>query len=176
MRISSSAIVLILPYLFVGPVLGQGGTAGYGRGHRQASQDLVAALAGSWKLELYQRGDSSPVLVGRRDMRLLQDSTKLLWTEVLRGRADTGSGVLGYNPTNRSYYLLGAYTHEADPIVLWGRADTSARSITFEPASSDAVVVNRPGVFVSSQLRVIDANHFEWVAADGQWRAVFTRI
>ena len=176
MRTSLSAVILTLPCLFVGPLLGQSTTAGRNLGHLQGSKELVAALAGSWKFELYQRGGSNPVLVGEREMRLLQDSTKLVWTEVIRGRADTGSGVLGYNPTNRSYYLLGAYAHQADPIILWGRADTSARSIAFDPASSDAVVLNRPGLFVSSELRVIDPNHFEWVATDGQWRAVFTRM
>src|SRR2546425_597491 len=28
----------------------------------------------------------------------------------------------------------------------------------------------------STELRLVDAEHFEWVASDGRWRAVFTRV
>jgi hypothetical protein len=134
---------------------------------------LLAALAGTWKLEVYQHGKSTPVLSGRREMRLVQDSSKLAWTEIIG--ADTGSGVLGYNITRGSYYLFGTYAHAADPIILSGRADTSTGSITFDLAPAAAGVITRPGLFVTSKLRLIDIDHFEWTAQDGKWRAVFTR-
>jgi len=106
-------------------------------------------------------------------MRLLSDSTKLVWTESFDTKSDTGTGILGYDSAKDVYYVLGAYTHEPHPMAQIGRADGSGRAILFDPASGNLEI---PGLFVASELRLVDATHFEWVASDGRWRVVFTRI
>jgi len=135
-------------------------------------QELLLALAGAWRFEMYSRGSTRAVESGQREMRLLDDSVKLTWTEHFGDRSDVGTGILGYNATIDTFYLLGAYTHEPGPLVLSGRGDLSARVISF---GSTGEMVS-PGTFVRSELRLIDADHFEWVASDGSWRAGFTRV
>jgi hypothetical protein len=133
---------------------------------------VLASLAGTWQFDLYSPGGTAPVASGQREMRLLRDSTKLAWTETFAGQADVGSGLLGYNSATGAYYILGAYTHKPDPLVLIGRADSSGHTLRFDPLD----VTSRPGTLVSSEIRLVDAEHFEWAASDGSWRAVFTRI
>jgi len=106
-------------------------------------------------------------------MRLLNDSTKLVWTEIFDTRSDTGTGILGYDSAKGVYYVLGAYTNAPHPMVQIGRADRSGRTISFAPDSGNLAT---PGFFIASELRLVDSAHFEWVAYDGRWRVVFTRI
>jgi len=113
------------------------------------------------------------VASGQRELRLLRDSTKLVWTESFDTKSDTGTGILGYDSAKRVYYVLGAYTHEPHPTVLIGRADESGRTILFDPAAGN---LETPGVLIASEFRLVDIAHFEWVASDGRWRVVFTRI
>jgi hypothetical protein len=133
---------------------------------------VLIALEGKWHFDLYSRGDTLPIASGEREMRLLSDSTKLAWTETPADRPDAGSGILGYNAATDAWYVLGAYAHEPNPVVLVGRADRSGRILMFDPLE----ITSRPGTYVSSELRLVDAEHFEWVASDGAWRAVFTRV
>src|SRR3989442_15936139 len=58
-------------------------------------------------------------------------------------------------------------------MVQIGRADGSGRTILFDPATGNLEI---PGLLVASELRLVDTAHFEWVASDGRWRVVFTRI
>jgi len=113
------------------------------------------------------------VASGERQMRLLSDSTKLVWTESFDTKSDTGTGILGYDSAKGVYYVLGAYTHEPHPTVLMGRAEGSGRTILFDPASGNLEI---PGLLIASELRIVDTAHFEWVASGGGWRVVFTRI
>lgn len=151
---------------------------------------VLIALEGKWHFDLYSRGDTLPVASGEREMRLLSDSTKLAWTETPVDRphrgtsvlgyqtaanvdqSHAGSGFLGYNAATDAWYVLGAYAHEPNPVVLVGRADRSGRILMFDPLE----ITSPPGTYVSSELRLVDAEHFEWVASDGGWRAVFTRV
>jgi hypothetical protein len=139
---------------------------------------LLIALQGKWHFDLYSDGDTLPNASGEREMRLLSDSTKLAWTETPVDRphrvdqSHAGSGFLGYNAATDAWYVLGAYTHEPNPVVLVGRADRSGRILMFDPLET----TSRPGTYVSSELRLVDAEHFEWVASDGAWRTVFTRV
>ncbi len=133
---------------------------------------LMITLAGKWRLDVYSDGHSVPVASGQREMRLLEDSTKLAWTETFVGQSRAGNGVLGYNAATGTWYVLGSYSHEPNPLVLIGRADLEGRSLVFDPLKT----ISRSGTFVSSELRLVDAEHFEWVASDGGWRIVFTRI
>ncbi len=136
-------------------------------------QAVIAELAGLWHFDLYTSSQTRPVTSGQRQMRLLSDSTKLVWTESFDTRSDTGTGILGYDSAKRVYYVLGAYTHEPHPMAQIGRADASGHTILFDPAAGNLEI---PGLLVASELRLVDAAHFEWVASDGRWRAVFTRI
>ena len=133
---------------------------------------LLIALEGKWHFDLYSRGDTLPIASGEREMRLLSDSTKLAWTETPVDRPHAGSGFLGYNAATDAWYVVGAYAHEPNPVVLVGRTDRSGRILMFDPLE----ITSRPGTYVSSELRLVDAEHFEWVASDGGWRAVFTRV
>ena len=53
----------------------------------------------------------------------------------------------------------------------------SARTARHKEAGfGPAAEMASPGTFVRSEVRLIDADHFGWVASDGSWRAVFTRV
>ena len=135
-------------------------------------QALVIALAGKWRFDVFSLSQAAPIASGQRDMRLLDDSTKVAWTETFVGQSRVGSGMLGYNSATGAWYVVGAYTHDPDPVVLIGRADSSDHVLVFDPVE----VTSQPGVFVSSKLRIVDASHLEWAASDGRWRILFTRI
>lgn len=70
---------------------------------------------------------------------------------------------------------LRPYNHDPDPLVLLGRVHEPGRTVIFAPAAIELRLA-RPGTFTSSELRLIEANAFEWVAGDVSWRIVFTRI
>ena len=136
------------------------------------AEAVLLALVGRWHFDVYSQGRTVPAVSGEREMQLLDDSTKLAWTETFVGQSRVGSGTLGYNSATGAWYLLGVYTHEAYPVVLIGRRDPSTHALHFDPVEA----TGRPGTFVSSELRLVDAEHFHWVASDGGWRVVFTRI
>src|SRR4029077_6112150 len=136
-------------------------------------QAVIAELAGNWHFDLFQPGHTSPVASGERQMRLLSDSTKLLWTESFHTKSDTGTGILGYDSAKGLYYVLGAYTHEPHPVVLSGRADGVGRTILFDPAAGN---LETHGLLIASELRIRDTAHFYWIASDGSCRVVCTRI
>ena len=160
-------------FLASGPLLGQALTSNAGLVSTPHPQALIAGLAGSWHFDLYQLGRNTPVASGKRQMRLLSDSTKLVWTESFDTKSDTGTGILGYDAAKGLYYVLGAYTHEPHPVVLSGRAKGAGRTILFDPAAGN---LETHGLLIASELRIVDTAHFEWVASDGSWRVVFTRI
>jgi hypothetical protein len=60
-------------------------------------------------------------------------------------------------------------------MILIGRADSSRHSVVFDAGSTD-IRVARPAIYTSSELRLLDANHFEWITLDGSWRGVFNRV
>jgi len=136
---------------------------------------LLAVLAGTWHFDEYSEGSPGPVGSGQREMRLSADSMKLIWTESFVGRSDNDTGILGYNSATGAYYVLGALTHEPSPMILIGRADRSGRAVVFDVASTDIRLAKR-GIYVTSELRLLDADHFEWGASDGRGRVVFNRI
>jgi len=138
------------------------------------AKQILGELAGSWSFAFYQAGHATPIRTGHRDMRLLADSLKLTWRDTYVGRADTAMGFLGYAPRASSYYLMGVSGHSPDPMYLVGTQ--TAAGLEFDPATSPAGAGNRSGVFIASQVRVVDANHFEWRAADGTWWVDFTRV
>lgn len=138
-----------------------------------AAKETLVALAGSWTFAVYQPGHAAPVRRGHRDMRLLADSLKLMWRDTYVGRADTALGFLGYAPPSSSYYLMGVSGRAPDPMYLVGTR--TATGLEFDPATSPSGVGNPRGVFLASQVHVVDANHFEWRAADGRWWVEFTR-
>ncbi len=138
-------------------------------------QGLLGRLAGTWHFDLYAQGSSGPVASGQREMRLWADSVKLTWTETFVGQPKTGTGILGYNAATGAYYALGAVEHQPSPMILLGRADSSGHTVVFDAGSTD-IRVARPAIYATSELRLVDADHFEWVTLDGSWRGVFNRI
>ena len=70
--------------------------------------------------------------------------------------------------------MLGALTHEPSPMILIGRADRPGRAVVFDVASTDTRLAKR-GIYVTSELRLVDADHFEWGTSDGRGRVVFSR-
>jgi len=108
-------------------------------------------------------------------MRLSGDSMKVTWSETVVGQSETGAGILGYNAATGAYYQLGAIEHEPSPMILIGRADRSGHTVVFDVASTDPRLA-KPGIYVTSELRLIDPDHFEWVTSDGRGRGVFNRI
>jgi hypothetical protein len=135
-------------------------------------RSLISMLAGTWRFNIYSSTNTDPVSSGQRVMRLLSDSMKLAWTETFGDRADTGTGVFGYNSATAAYYVFGAYTDETDPFVLTGRADGSGDTILFDPLEG----LGHGGNLIASSFHLLDPQHFEWIASDGRWRAVFTRV
>jgi hypothetical protein len=138
-------------------------------------QGVLGLLAGTWHFDLYSRGATGPVASGQREMRLWADSIKLTWTETFTGQSKTGTGILGYNAATGAYYVLGALEHQPNPMILIGGADSSGHTVVFDVGSTDNRAA-KPAIYVSSELRLVDADHFEWVALDGSWRGVFNRI
>ena len=166
--------VIVALLLSPSAVVGQARNSNTSLPSTDKAAGFLTRLAGTWRFEMYAAGQRGPVASGQREMRLMGDSTKLAWTETFDSRSDTGVGILGHNAATDAWYVLGAYTHEPNPVVLIGRADHSAHTVTFDAAPSD-VGLARLGTFVASELRLIDVNHFEWVSTDGRWRTVFTR-
>ncbi len=150
------AALVLLPRF----VLGQAGQSN--RSLPSTPQGFLALLAGTWHFDLYSQGYHGPVASGQREMRLLADSMKLTWSET-------------YNTATGAYYQLGAVEHEPSPMILIGRVDRSGNTVVFDVASTDARLA-RPGIYVRSELRLIDPDHFEWVTSDGRGRGVFNRI
>jgi hypothetical protein len=138
------------------------------------AKTVMAQLAGIWQFAVYQPGRSTPVTTGRRDMRLLADSLKLAWDETFDDRPADGSGLLGYDAGADAFYLMGVQAGTRSPMFLVGHAGNGA--IQFDPATSPTGLANRPGVYVASSVRIVDRDHFEWLAADGRWRVEFTRL
>ena len=165
--------VIAAVFVLSGPLSSQARTSGASRQPVPEPHRIIAQLAGTWRFEIYVSGRATPMATGQRQMRLLGDSAKLLWTETFDTRSDTGTGVLGYDSSKGDYYLLGAYTHEAHPVVQVGHSGSSGRTVVFDSTPSD---VAPRGVFIASELRLIDNTRFEWVATDRSWRALFTRI
>ena len=60
-------------------------------------------------------------------------------------------------------------------MILIGRADSSGQKVLFDVASADLRLA-KPGVYVTSELRIVDADHFEWFTSDSRGRAIFSRI
>jgi hypothetical protein len=163
------AAFVVLPCLLVG----QAGQSN--RSLPSTPQGLLALLAGTWHFDLYAQGSDGPVASGQRDMRLLPDSMKLTWRETVVGRSEAGAGILGYNTATGAYYALGAVEHEPSPMILIGRADSSGYTVVFDVASTDNRLA-KPGIYVTSELRLIDPDHFEWITLGGRGRGVFNRI
>jgi len=163
------AASLVLPGLLVAQARQANGSLA------STPQELLRVLSGTWHFELYSQASTSPLASGQREMRLLADSTKLAWTETVAGRSDAGTGILGYNSATGAYYVLGALEHEPSPMILIGRADSSGHTVVFDVAATD-IRLAKPGVYVTSELRLVDADHFEWVTSDGRGRGIFRRI
>ncbi len=168
------ATYVVLALFLVPTSLSQGRASSARVPSSVGAESLLTPLVGTWHFDMYSADRHDPVASGQREMRLMSDSTKLAWTETFRGRSDTGTGVLGYNAATNAYYVLGVYTHEPNPVVLTGRADPSTRSIAFDPPTNPRLA--KAAIFEASTLRLIDANDFEWLASDGSWRTVFSRV
>ena len=137
---------------------------------------LIKELAGAWRFAVYHPGNPNAVATGRRDMRLMADSMTLAWTETFDTAPNGGTGILGYDATKGTYFVVGTYSNAQAPVHLTGQADSAGRTVTFKPIPSTASLGSGDGVFIDSELHLLDPKHFEWSAYDGRWRVVFTRV
>ena len=168
------ACYLVAAFLaLASPLVAQAGQSD--RSLPSTPQGLLGLLAGTWHFDLYAQGSTGPIASGQREMRLWADSMKLTWTETFVGQSKTGTGILGYNAATGAYYVLGALERQPSPMILIGRADSSGHAVVFDAGSTE-IRVARPGVYTTSELRLIDADRFEWVTLDGSWRGVFNRV
>ena len=140
-----------------------------------ARRALIKELAGAWRFAIYHPGDPNAVATGRRDMRLMADSLKLVWTETFDTTPNGGTGILGYDAAKGAYFVVGAYANTQAPFLLVGQVDSAGRTVTFRPIPNTPSLSSADGALIDSELHLIDAQHFEWTAYDGRWRVVFTR-
>jgi hypothetical protein len=136
---------------------------------------FIKELAGAWRFAVYHTGNPKAVATGRRDMRLMADSLKLVWTETFDTTPNDGSGILGYDAAKGTYFVVGAYANTQAPFLLVGQVDSAGHSVTFRPIPNTPSLGSAEGELIDSELHLVDAQHFEWTAYDGRWRVVFTR-
>lgn len=137
--------------------------------------DMIPQLAGTWSFEMFVRGRDYPFAKGQREMRLVADSTKLLWTDEFDGTSTTGAGLLGYDERFAAFYLMSVQTDHSTPTFILGyRRDGT---VVWDPARTSEIWDDqRLGTYIVSELRLIDADHFEWVAVNGAWRVEYARV
>jgi hypothetical protein len=152
-----------------------GSVAGQGPSQSVRPHDLIPRLAGTWSFEMFVRGRDYPFGKGQREMKLLADSTKLLWTDKYDGSPLTGAGLLGYDERFSAFYLMSVQTNQSTPAFILGYSKDS--TIVWNPARTAEIWDDQGlGTYIVSELRLIDADHFEWVAVNGAWRVEYARV
>lgn len=72
------------------------------------ADDLISALDGEWRFELFPEGAEQPSFTGQRTYkRLMLDHPSLSWLEKFDGRDVVVAGVMGYDPEKSQFYELG---------------------------------------------------------------------
>ena len=173
MRSLSLCVLASAILLCAAPVASQERASG--PGSPAARRALIKILAGDWRFAVYHPGNPKAVATGRRDMRLMADSLKLVWTETFDTTPNGGSGILGYDAGKGTYFVVGAYANTQAPFLLVGQVDSAGQSVIFRPIPNTASLSNAEGALIDSELHLVDAEHFEWTASDGRWHVVFTR-
>ena len=137
--------------------------------------DVIPRLAGTWSFEMFVSGRDYPVGKGQREMRLLADSTKLSWTDEFEGSPAEGAGLLGYDERFTTFYYTSVQTYQSTPVFILGYSKDS--TIVWNPARTAEIWDSEGlGTYIVSELHLIDADHFEWVAVNGAWRVEYTRV
>jgi hypothetical protein len=137
--------------------------------------DFMPKLAGTWSFEMFARGRDYPYAKGQREMKFVADSTKLLCTEEFDGSPITNVAIMGYDERFTAFYLMSVHTDGSTPTFILGYSEDS--TIVWNPARTSEIWDSQGlGTYIVSELHLIDANHFEWVADNGAWRVQYTRV
>jgi hypothetical protein len=139
-----------------------------------AAKSVITTLAGRWSFQMFRRGREHPFGKGVREMQLMGDSLKLSWTERFEGSSETTAGFLGYDEPYESFYLVAVRSDRSTPLFLRGSATDN--TIRFDPEQTAGSYGNVPGTYIVSELRILDADRFEWVAVNGDWWVAFERV
>ena len=134
---------------------------------------VLSQLVGTWTFEMFVPGRDYPFAKGQREFRMMEDSLKLSWTDDYEGTSADGAGFLGYDSRHRAYYLMGVQSGQPTPLLLLGTA--AGDTIHFNADEAIGPYRNPPGLYVSSELRMLGPDRFEWIMNGAGWRAEFTR-
>ena len=142
-------------------------------GSTARAQEFLRSLSGEWVAQ-NQFGDTLAGFAGVRSYRLLPDSLRLVWEEVIGDSTDTGHGLLWYDAELERFFFFGLYAGQG-PILLDGSPDHQWKSITFNPTRPLGSVFRVNRELVISVLRLTGKDEHTWSRTGGGWVVVFRR-
>jgi uncharacterized protein DUF1579 len=145
--------------------------------HLERARGILRTLAGTWKFEIWFAGnfDGAPDASGTRVMTTLFDGLYAAWTEEVDHSQIHGQGLIGFDPGSDRFFSAAVYSVGSAPEFMSGILDTTGPRITFSPISVSPPANPGEQLSRSSELSMLDRDHFTWAALDRGWRAVFTR-
>ena len=182
----AAARLLVLPTVLAPGLAAQGAGAAAARSktritasspvsHVQPARDMLGGLVGIWRFEIWFAGNfaGAPDASGTRVVKALFDSLRVEWTETLDHSPIQGEGVVGFDASSDRFFSTAVYSAASAPELLTGIPDDAQPNITFYVIPVSRGTTESPTL--SSTLALLDPDHFTTLAADGAWRAVFTR-
>ena len=147
------------------------------RTHLEPARTILRSLVGTWRFEIRFAGnfDGAPDVSGTRIVRALFDDLRLEWTEALDDSQIRGQGVIGFDSRSDRFFSTSAYSAGSALEFMAGVLDDAEPHIAFSPISLSEDASPAQQRIQSSELTLLDQDHFIWVALDRGWRAVFTR-
>ncbi|MGH7672831.1 MAG: DUF1579 family protein, partial [Gemmatimonadales bacterium] len=159
--------------------IGSTPAAAAARTHLEPARTVLRSLVGTWRFEIRFAGnfDGAPDVSGTRILRALFDDLRVEWTEALDDSQIRGQGVIGFDSRSDRFVSTSAYSAPPGSALefMAGVLDDAEPRITFSPISLSADASPAQTRVQSSELTLLDQDHFIWVALDRGWRAVFTR-
>ena len=153
----------------------RGMTASRPVSHIQPARDLLGSLVGSWRFEIWFAGNFGAAdASGTRVVKGLFDDLHVEWTEQLDHSPIQGQGIVGFDASSDRFFSSSVDNVASATELMTGVPDDAQPSITFYMMSVSPGAPDPPTL--SSTLAILDPDHFTSLAADGSWRAVFTRM
>jgi hypothetical protein len=152
-------------------------TASLGHSHLERARGILRNLAGTWRFEIWFAGnfDGAPDASGARVVTPLLDDLCVAWTEEVDYSGIHGQGLIGFDPGSDRFFSAAVYSVGYAPEFMSGILDDAAPLITFRPIPVSPRAHRGEQLSRSSELNMLDRDHFTWAALDRGWRAVFTR-